>query len=144
MMYRGPGYIYVCKRHLREDLPPTTDEGQCPYCKGGNLYGKYHKHRSGKKWWFNLQLEAAQKYVDQYPIEPYWDSYDGLCQEHVEMLLYGGEEGRMRVYDDLWEGAGEYTWAEGDAYNAGSHQGSGPWLRHRNDARLWDLPPDQY
>ncbi len=115
MMYRGPGYIYVCKRHLREDLPPTTDEGQCPYCKGGNLYGKYHKHRSGKKWWFNLQLEAAQKYVDQYPIEPYWDSYDGLCQEHVEMLLYGGEEGRMRVYDDLWEGAGEYTWAEGDA-----------------------------
>jgi hypothetical protein len=55
------GLVCVCIRHTRGlRLQPIEDrdyrnikyifgEVQCPFCKGGKLYGTYHKYRSMKR-----------------------------------------------------------------------------------------------
>lgn len=51
-------HTVVCVRHSRNiPLQPVTTldiefgyaNSKCPFCKGGELYGKYHKFRSQKK-----------------------------------------------------------------------------------------------
>jgi len=115
-MYFGPGKVVVCGRHLRELLQPITTydhergygKGICPFCEGGPLYKQFHKYCSIKKWWFRLEMVAAQMCADRDPIEPYWDSTYGFDGDEVSNLLYDGEEGRLRVLDELYENALEY------------------------------------
>lgn len=79
-MFFGPGHLVVCGRHCRDLLQPVTSYdrekgyglGDCPFCPGGMLHGRYHKCRSKKRWW--AELEALARHQAQSTKSPTGDS----------------------------------------------------------------------
>lgn len=117
--YFGPGKVVVCGRHLRRPLQPITNhdrekgygKGTCPFCKGGLRYRQFHKYRSTKRWWRELQLCAAEIYMEENPVEINWDSYEGFSKDQVATLV-GTKNGREVVDEELWEYNVDYIWEQ--------------------------------
>lgn len=65
-------HTVVCVRHSRNiPLQPVTTHdiemgygtSKCPFCKGGELYGKFHKFRSWKKLTAALDEVNKSRYL---------------------------------------------------------------------------------
>jgi hypothetical protein len=102
----GPQNVRICERHNREPTlyyrhdKYSTNTSPCPYCADGELHGKYHKHRSVKRWEREVALVAAQRYLNMRPIDIFWDCREGFGEDSVTGLLNGE---RDEVEMELWD-----------------------------------------